>query len=113
MRAVYDRRRKLMVELMREGGFGIPVMPQETFHVLVDGFRRTDDSCHFAFELLEKAGVGVAPGVDFGQAGKRAGRWCYASSEENAPTSRHGLALTEPAGEISMFGICKRARIAR
>ncbi len=37
----------------------------------------------FAFELLEKAGVGVAPGVDFGQAGKRAVRFSYASSEEN------------------------------
>ena len=31
----------------------------------------TDDSFAFAFafELLEKAGVGVAPGVDFGQMG--------------------------------------------
>jgi aspartate/methionine/tyrosine aminotransferase len=27
--------------------------------------------------------VGVAPGVDFGQAGKRAVRFNYASSEEN------------------------------
>ncbi len=33
--------------------------------------------------VLEKAGVGVAPGVDFGQAGKRAVRFSYASSEEN------------------------------
>ena len=29
-----------------------------------------------------RAGVGVAPGVDFGQAGKRAVRFSYASSEE-------------------------------
>jgi len=59
----------------------------------------TDDSYAFAFELREKAGVGVpgvrakrvagrgsgvgvAPGVDSGQAGKRAVRFSYASSEE-------------------------------
>jgi aspartate/methionine/tyrosine aminotransferase len=33
--------------------------------------------------IFDKAGVGVAPGVDFGQAGKRAVRFSYASSEEN------------------------------
>jgi (5-formylfuran-3-yl)methyl phosphate transaminase len=58
-----------MVELMREVGFGIPVMPQGAFYVFADASKWTDDSYAFAFELLEKAGVGVAPGVDFGQAG--------------------------------------------
>jgi aspartate/methionine/tyrosine aminotransferase len=52
-------------------------------HLDEDASRRTNDSYAFAFELLEKAGVGVAPGVDFGQAGKRAVRFSYASSEEN------------------------------
>jgi (5-formylfuran-3-yl)methyl phosphate transaminase len=33
--------------------------------------------------LIEKAGVGVAPGVDFGHASRRAVRFSYASSEEN------------------------------
>ena len=61
-----------MVELMREVGFGIPVMPQGAFYVFADASKWTDDSYAFAFELLEKAGVGVAPGVDFGQA--RGGR---------------------------------------
>ena len=83
MRQVYDKRRKLMVELMREVGFGVPVMPQGAFYVFADASRWTNDSYAFAFELLEKAGVGVAPGVDFGQAGKRAVRFSYASSEEN------------------------------
>ena len=36
MRAVYDKRRKLMVELMRGVGFGIPVMPQGAFYVFAD-----------------------------------------------------------------------------
>ena len=69
MRAVYDKRRKLMVDLMRGVGFGIPVMPQGAFYVFANASRWTDDSYVFTFELLEKAGVGVAPGVDFGQDG--------------------------------------------
>ena len=36
MRTAYDKRRKRMVELMREVGFGIPVMPQGAFHVFAD-----------------------------------------------------------------------------
>ena len=83
MRADFDKRRKLMVELMREVGFGIPVMPQGAFYVFADASRWTDDSYAFAFELFEKAGVGVGPSGDFGQAGKRAVRFSYASSEEN------------------------------
>jgi aspartate/methionine/tyrosine aminotransferase len=83
MRQVYDKRRKLMVEMMRGVGFGIPVMPQGAFYAFADASRWTDNSYKFAFELLEKAGVGVAPGVDFGQAGKRSVRFSYASSEEN------------------------------
>ncbi len=79
-----------MVELMRGVGFGIPVMPQGAFYVFADASRFTEDSYKFAFELLEKAGVGVAPGVDFGQAGKRAVRFSYASSEGDSrgPTMR-------------------------
>jgi len=66
MQAVYGKRRKLMVELMRGVGFSFPVMPQGAFNVFADSSRWTDDSYRFAFELREKAGVGVAPGVDFG-----------------------------------------------
>jgi aspartate/methionine/tyrosine aminotransferase len=46
-----------------------------------------------AFELLEKAGVSVAPGVDFGQAGKRAVRFSYASSEENTRGTTRGIVV--------------------
>jgi len=76
---------------MRGVGFGIPVMPQGAFYVFADASKWTDDSYAFAFELLEKAGVGVAPGVDFGQAGKRAVRFSYASSEENIREAPKGL----------------------
>jgi aspartate/methionine/tyrosine aminotransferase len=92
MRQVYDKRRKLVVDLMRGVGFGIPVMPQGASYVFADASKFTDDSYKFAFELLEKAGVGVAPGVDFGLAGKRAVRFSYASSEENLREAARRLA---------------------
>ena len=50
---------------------------------MADESKYTDESCKFALELLEKAGVGVAPGVDFGQMGKRSVRFGYAGSEKN------------------------------
>ena len=45
MRAGYDQRRTLRVELMRGVGFGIPVMPQGAFYVFADASRWTEDSC--------------------------------------------------------------------
>ena len=86
MRKSYEKRARLVVELMREVGFGIPVAPQGAFYIFADASRfipESSDSLKFAFELLEKAGVGVAPGVDFGQAGKRSVRFSCASSEQN------------------------------
>ncbi len=61
------------------GGLRHPGHAQGAFYIFADASRWTDDSYQF-FEPLEKAGVGVAPGVDFGQAGKRAVRFSYASS---------------------------------
>jgi len=83
MAASYRRRRDLMVRLFRELGFGIPVVPEGAFYVFADASRFTQDSVAFAFELLEFAGVAVAPGLDFGEAGRRSVRLCYAASEEN------------------------------
>jgi aspartate/methionine/tyrosine aminotransferase len=36
-----------------------------------------------AFEILEKAGVGVAPGIDFGSGAEGYLRFSYANSLEN------------------------------
>ncbi len=91
MRQVYDKQRKLMLQLMREVGFGIPVMPQGAFYVFADASRWTDDSYQFAFELPDKAGVGVpgvpakrvagrAQGVDFGQTRQPSVPFSYAPS---------------------------------
>jgi aspartate/methionine/tyrosine aminotransferase len=82
MRQTYDRRRRLMVDVMREAGLGIKVMPRGAFYVFADVSAYTDDSLRFAFEILEQAHVGVTPGVDYGKAGRQAIRLSYAASDD-------------------------------
>ena len=71
-----------MVDLMHGVGFGIPVMPQGAFYVFADDSRFTEDTSSPSISSRRPMG-GVAPGVDFAQAGQRAVRFRYASSEEN------------------------------
>lgn len=83
MVATYRQRRDLMVSVFRDLGFGIPVVPEGAFYVFADASRYTRDSLAFALELLECASVAVAPGVDFGEAGRCSVRLSYAASEEH------------------------------
>ncbi len=83
MRATYNERRVYMLERLRAMGFGIPTDPQGAFYIFCDASRFTDDSLRFAFDVLEKAHVGVTPGVDFGTRGQGYIRFSYANSIEN------------------------------
>ena len=42
-----------MVDLIREVGFAIPVMPQGAFYVFADASRWTEDSCYRRRESVE------------------------------------------------------------
>ena len=81
MRSAYDRRRMLLVEGLRKLGFGVPTVPRGAFYVFADARAFGSDSLDLAYELLERAQVGVTPGVDFGAAGEGWLRFCYAASE--------------------------------
>ncbi|MCF8060934.1 MAG: pyridoxal phosphate-dependent aminotransferase [Deltaproteobacteria bacterium] len=83
MRAVYDERRRVMVERLRELGFGLPVEPAGAFYILVNAKHLSNNSYDLAFEILEKAGVGVSPGIDFGSNAEGYIRFSYANSLEN------------------------------
>ncbi len=83
MRLLYDRRRRFLLEALRELGFGVRVEPQGAFYILANARRFADDSYAFALELLEKAGVAVTPGIDFGQGGEGYIRFSYTTSLEN------------------------------
>jgi len=83
MREIYDERRRFMITRLRELGFGVASEPRGAFYVLANARRFSNDSYRLAFELLEQAHVGVAPGVDFGANAEGYLRFSYANSIEN------------------------------
>lgn len=59
-------RRDFLLDALRSLGFGLPVTPAGAFYLYADVSRFTGDSFAFAEQLLEKAGVAITPGLDFG-----------------------------------------------
>ncbi|HET6556464.1 MAG TPA: pyridoxal phosphate-dependent aminotransferase [Prolixibacteraceae bacterium] len=83
MKDIYNERRKYMISRLRELGFRITVEPTGAFYVFVDARHLSNDSYKLAFDILEKAHVGVTPGIDFGDNGEGYLRFSYANSLEN------------------------------
>jgi len=83
MRAVYNERRVFMIRRLREMGFGITVEPTGAFYVFANARHISQDSYGLAFDILEKARVGVTPGIDFGSNAEGYLRFSYANSLEN------------------------------
>ncbi len=81
---VFRERRDFLLPALREIGFTIPVTPQGAFYLYADCSRFTRDSHAFVLDLLEKAGVAVTPGLDFGaNRPERYVRFSYANTLEN------------------------------
>jgi len=109
MRAACEERRALLVAGLRRLGFGIDRDPEGAFYVLADATafcaEGRADSRALAFELLERAHVGVTPGIDFGEAAEGRLRFCYAVSRETIETALSRLApvlaeLAERSGVV-------------
>ena len=83
MKAIYDERRRFMIRRLREMGFGITVEPTGAFYVFANAKHLSNDSYRLAFDILEKARVGVTPGIDFGPNAEGYLRFSYANSLEN------------------------------
>jgi aspartate/methionine/tyrosine aminotransferase len=83
MRKAYDERRKLVLRRLREMGLEVLVEPKGAFYVFFNVSRYTSDVLAFAFEVLEKAGIALTPGVDFGPNGEGFLRLSYANSLDN------------------------------
>ena len=94
MKTIFDQRRHYMIKRLRELGLGIGVDPVGAFYILARAKHISNDSYKLAFEILEKAGVGVAPGIDFGSGAEGYLRFSYANSLEN---------ITEGLGRIEEF----------
>jgi aspartate aminotransferase len=93
MVTAYRRRRDLVVDLLREAGLFISE-PAGAFYCMADVSPSGLDSRAFAFELLRKKGVSVAPGSAFGEVGKNAVRISLASSDQD---------LREGVGRLAEF----------
>ncbi len=87
MRDVYNERRKYVLKALRELGFKIPVEPCGAFYLLFNArhlAKKFDGSSHaLAFDILDKAHVGVTPGSEFGMQAEGFLRISYATSMEN------------------------------
>jgi aspartate/methionine/tyrosine aminotransferase len=83
MRATYDERRRFLLAGLERLGFHIPVPPTGAFYVFVNARHLSTDSYALAFDILERAKVGVTPGIDFGDGGEGYLRFSYANSLEN------------------------------
>lgn len=83
MRKTYDERRRFIIKGLRDLGFGIATEPTGAFYVLANIKGFSHDSYRFAFQILEKARVGVTPGIDFGSGAEGYIRFSYANSLEN------------------------------
>ncbi len=83
MKRIYNERRQYMVKRLKELGFGITVEPTGAFYVFANAKHVAEDSYKLAFDILEKAHVGVTPGIDFGSNAEGYLRFSYANSLEN------------------------------
>ena len=82
MKKIYNERRQFMIRRLKEMGFGITVEPTGAFYIFANAKHISNDSYGLAFDILEKAHVGVGPGIDFGENGEGYHRFSYASSIE-------------------------------
>lgn len=93
MRAVYDQRRVELVKRLRRLGFGVHFEPQGAFYVLADARHIDGNSHRLALDILEKTGVAVTPGIDFGAGAEGYLRFSYTRPLEEIVTALERIAV--------------------
>ncbi|MCK4533935.1 MAG: pyridoxal phosphate-dependent aminotransferase [Syntrophobacterales bacterium] len=83
MKNIFNERRKFIIKRLRDIGLGITVEPTGAFYILGNIKAFSTSSYEMAFDILEKAHVGVTPGIDFGKNCEGYLRFSYANSIEN------------------------------
>lgn len=106
MLSVYNERRLFLVKGLRELGFYLPFEPKGAFYVFCDAGHINQDSSQLATDLLEKAGVAVTPGCEFGQSVKSYLRFSYANSLENIEEGLRRIeGYIKNEGKVSQGGL--------
>jgi aspartate/methionine/tyrosine aminotransferase len=80
-RQLFGERRDFLIRELTGLGFAIPAHPEGAFYIYADCSAFTRDSSELALHLLERAGVAVTPGKDFGaHSAKQFMRFSYTTS---------------------------------
>lgn len=77
MKSSLNKRRLVMLEGLKRLNFKIAVNPTSAFYIFANIKHFTRDSYTFAWDLLQEAGVGITPGIDFGSQGEGFVRFSY------------------------------------
>ena len=92
-RREFERRRDYIVAALRDLGFGVPNTPTGAFYVYADCSALAADANTFAWDVLERAGVALTPGKDFGEHGAtRHVRFAYTRSMDDLREGMRRLA---------------------
>ncbi len=83
MKDEFDRRRKFLLGKLKEFDLDPQYQPNSAFYVFLRYRDQKRSSLELAMEILEKTGVALTPGVDFGPGGEGFLRFSYANSLEN------------------------------
>ncbi|MBX9632630.1 MAG: pyridoxal phosphate-dependent aminotransferase [Burkholderiales bacterium] len=89
----YRAQRDFLLPRLREIGFDIPVEPEGAFYIYANCSKLTKDSYGFCMDVLEHAGVAIAPGIDFGT--HRAAEHVRFSYPKPIPVLAEGVARLE------------------
>lgn len=80
-RAEFAARRDFLLPALESIGLRVPAQPLGAFYIYADTTDVAADSYRLAWDLMEHAGVGVTPGLDFGDnAPERHLRFAYTTS---------------------------------
>ena len=80
----FQRRRDFLIPALEEIGFKLRHVPRGAFYLYMDCSDLTDDSYQLSQDLLEKAGVAITPGLDFGfNQPEKYVRFAFTTSIEN------------------------------
>lgn len=93
-RGILQARRDFLLPALRGLGFDVPQAPQGAFYLYADCVRFTGDSYRFTLDLLDRAGVAITPGCDFGEhRAARHVRFAYTTSIEQLETGVERLEI--------------------
>ena len=82
MKSEFNSRRLFMLDYMRNLGMDPGYIPTGAFYVMYSYKDKTKSSFDYCLEVLEKTGVAITPGRDFGTEGEGYIRLSYTQSKE-------------------------------